>query len=123
MARASMQIVIFLLLMTAASNAIVVSGVGDALGVAPTTGEPAAVQSAQSDAESFSPTQGSSETLFGLFTSGGSVFASIFQVALAAPLMFVNLGVPTWLVSFVFAPMAIIVFADLFGIIAGRGTT
>lgn len=123
MARASMQIVIFLLLMTAASNAIVVSGVGDALGIAPTTGEQAAVTDAQAQADSFSPTQGSSETLFGLFTAGGSVFSSIFQVALAAPLMFINLGVPTWLVTFIFAPMTVIVFADLFGIIAGRSTT
>lgn len=120
MGRAATQIAIFLLLLTAASNAVVVSGVGDALGVQPTTGSGDQIERTQDAAGSLEPSQGSSETLFSLFTSGGSVFSGIYKIIFAAPLMFINLGVPAWLTTFVFAPMAIVVTADLFYILSGR---
>lgn len=120
MGRASTQIVIFLVLMTAASNAIMASGVGAALGVAPTTGAQSEIDQVQSDADEIEPAQGSSDTLFSLYNSVTGVFASIYGVIFAAPLMLVNVGMPTWLVTFIFAPAVVIVAADVAHLLTGR---
>lgn len=120
MGRASTQIVIFLVLMTAASNAIMASGVGAALGVAPTTGAQSEIDQVQSDADEIEPAQGSSDTLFSLYNSVTGVFASIYGVIFAAPLMLVNIGMPTWLVTFIFAPAVVIVAADVAHLLTGR---
>jgi len=120
MGRASTQIVIFLVLMTAASNAIMASGVGAALGVAPTTGAQSEIDQVQSDADEIEPAQGSSDTLFSLYNSVTGVFASIYGVIFAAPLMLVNIGMPTWLVTFLFAPAVVIVAADVAHMLTGR---
>lgn len=120
MGRPSTQIAIFLVLLTAASNLILFSGVGAALGVAPSTGTPGQVEQVQEDADQLEPSQGQQDTLFGIFTSGTSALTDIYQVIFAAPLMFVNLGVPNWLTTFVFAPMAIVVLADVYHLLSGR---
>ena len=120
MGRASTQIVIFLVLLTAASNAIMVSGVGAALEISPGTGAEDEVQEVQDEADSIEPAQGTSETLFTMYTSTTQTFETIFTFVFAAPLMFINLGVPSWLTAMFFAPMAIIVAADIVHLLTGR---
>lgn len=113
MARATTQIVIGLMLLTAASNAIMFSGVGAALDIAPSTGAEDRVEQTQDDASGFEPSQGNSDTLFSLYTSVTTVITSIYQIVFAAPLMFINLGVPTWLTGFIFTPLVVIVVTDI----------
>lgn len=120
MGRASTQIVIFLILLTAASNAIMLSGVGAALEINPNTGGEAAVEDVQQDAESIEPAQGTSETLFTMYTSVTQSLQGVFTFVFAAPLMFINIGVPGWLVFFFFSPLAIIVVVDVVHVLMGR---
>lgn len=120
MGRASTQIVIVLVLMTAASNAIMASGVGAALGVAPTTGAQGEIDDVQDSADSIQPSQGPTETLFSLYNSVTGVFNNIYGVIFAAPLMLINIGVPTWLTTFLFAPAVVIVAADIAHLLTGR---
>lgn len=120
MGRASTQIVIFLVLLTAASNAIMASGVGAALGVAPSTGAQDQIDQVQQDAETIEPTQGNTETLFSLYNSVTSVFSDLYGVIFAAPLMLINIGLPGWFVTFLFAPAVVIVATDVAHLLTGR---
>lgn len=119
MARATVQIVIGLMLLTAASNAIMFSGVGAALDIQPSTGAEGQVAETQEDASQIEPSQGNTDTLFSLYTSVTSTMNQVFQIVFAAPLMFINLGVPTWLTGFIFTPLVVIVAVDVANMVFG----
>jgi hypothetical protein len=120
MGRASKQIAIFLILLTAASNLLIGSGIAAALDIAPSTQGQEAVDQATANASEIEPSQGGSETLFGIFTSGTTALVGTFQIIFAAPRMFIFLGVPGWLTTFFFAPMVVIVAADTYHLLSGR---
>lgn len=120
MGRASTQIVILLMLLTAASNAIMFSGVGAALEISPDTGAQDELERVQESADEVEPAQGNSDTLFTMYASTTGAFETVYSIIFAAPLMFINLGVPIWLVTFFFAPMIVIVLADIVHLMGGR---
>ena len=117
---ASKQVAIFLVIITVAANIINFSGVGAALDIDPRTQGQEEVDRVNETASQVQPTQGTRDTLFSLFTSMGSLFLGIVNIVFAAPLMFENLGVPWWLTTFFFAPMVIIVAADVMHVLTGR---
>lgn len=120
MGRASTQIVIFLILLTAMANVISASGVGAALEIDPHTQGEEEVDRVQEEAEKVEAPQGIADTLFALFISVTNTIQPVYNVIFAAPLMFQNLGVPSWLTTAFFAPMVVIVAADIVHVLTGR---
>jgi hypothetical protein len=121
--RKSTNIVMFLVLMNATALFLTASGVGADLGIAPQTGGGQGVESVNSalNPDNVNPGGGAGGTLFGLFTSAATIFKDVAVMAtVGGPLMLANLGVPAFVVTFVFAPMYLIVGADALYLYTGR---
>lgn len=118
--RYSTRLVIFLLFLNAGAGAFVASGTAADWGVSPTVGGDDALQQANQSATSIQGDGGFAQTLFGAFAGAANAFEGIFSVVFAGPLMIANLGVPSWLVTFVFAPAYLLVGIDLVYILTQR---
>lgn len=121
MTRPSIQIVTFLILLNLAAGLITASGLGAALEINPEIGGGDAVDKAQENASSVEPSQGRLDTLFSLFTSTGSTMANIFRLVFYGPVMLQNLGVPSFITTFVFGGAGVVVAADVIHYLTGRG--
>lgn len=120
MGRASMQIVIMLVCLNAAAGFLTASGVAAALDMQPNVGADKAIEDANDAASNVKAGGGLGSTLFALYNSVTSTFKSIVRVILYGPLMLTNLGMPQWVVTFVFAPATVISGADMVYSLSGR---
>jgi hypothetical protein len=118
--RYSTRVVVFLLFLNAAAGAFVASGAAGDWGISPTPGGDEVIEQANESATSIQGDGGFAQTLFGAFAGAANAFESIFAVVFAGPLMLSNLGVPGWLVGFVFAPAYLLVGIDLVYILTQR---
>lgn len=122
MTRASVTVVIFLVCLNASAGAIAASGVGESLGIDYSVGANEDLDETEESAEGLSPdTSGDGD--FSLISAALDVFGvaqSVFSLATAGPQMLANIGVPAWLTGVLFAPMYLLVFADLAYIVSGR---
>jgi len=118
--RYSTRIVIFLVLLNAAAGVMVQSGVANDWGISPTPGGGEAIEEANQTASEIKGSGGFGDTLFGAFAGAANAFGDIFGAATAGPTMLSNLGIPGWLVGFVFAPLYILIGIDLVFILTGR---
>jgi hypothetical protein len=119
--RISTQAVVFLVFLNAAAGVLTASGAAADMGVAPTPGGGEQVEQANNSAAQVSPGSGVGETLFALYVTATQTVVDIFGLIFAGPTMLSNLGLPTWLVGFVFAPAYIIAGADIIFVLIGRG--
>lgn len=118
--RKSMHVVVFLAFMDGAAVMLEESGVGDTIGIdtGMTAGD--ALSEAMDSAGSLSAGGGSASTLYHLFNSVAKSFQAVFEAATAAPQMFMAIGVPGWVVAFLFGPMVLIIGADIYYALTGR---
>lgn len=119
--RLSLKITVFLVLLNASAGLVTGMGVADEMGVSPNPGGGDQVEAANSTASNVSAQQSSQgQTLFGVFTSLGNIFNTVFGLVFAGPTMLANIGIPGPIVTFLFAPAYIIVAADIAYILSGR---
>lgn len=119
--RFSTRVVIFLLFLNAGAVAIGQAGVAADMGISPVVGGDDAINQANQSASDISAGGGFAGTLFGLFTSAAGTMIDVFAVAFAGPTMLSNLGVPGWMVGFVFTPLYLLVGIDVIYVLTGRG--
>lgn len=132
MARVTLYIAMFLLLMNTTAMAIDSSGASEDWGLSeaeydPTAGRPgagAAIDAAESDSKDVTATgEGNAQTLFTLFISAvGSIDDILKLFVLGGPVMLYNLGFPDWLLTLIFAPAYVVVAADFVHLLTGRDT-
>lgn len=122
MGRVSLYVAMFLIWANLVSGAFATAGVCDSWGGCADMGSDRLADQASEDAETVRATQESgSQTMFSLFTSLLSSLLSAAKMAtIGGPLMFLNLGLPQWLVGFIFGPMYVIVAADVVTMLGGR---
>lgn len=121
MARASTQLVIILLLLNASAVIVAQSGIGAALDINPQPGNEEQIEAANETARNdISTSQGTLDTLFGMFTSTASTLETIFNTIFYGPVMLKNLGVPWWITDTFSAGLAIIVAVDIVHALTGR---
>lgn len=118
--RLSTKVVVFNLWLSAAANVIVESGIANAFGAEVQPGASAKLQEAKASASNIGAGGIGGETLAGMFITAGQTVEAIIQAMFAAPIMFTNLGVPSLLVGFVFAPMVVIAGLDILYVVTGR---
>lgn len=116
----AMTIVVFVIFLNAVPGLLVSSGVAEDMGVDISIGGDTQVQEANQAADSIEPSGGFGQTLFTLYTSLGGTLQAILGLVIGGELLFLSLGVPEWLVAFVFAPKYIVVGATLIYVLAGR---
>lgn len=118
--RISMKVTVFLVLLNASAGVVTGMGVAGDMGVDPNVGGGAEVEQANQTAGEVQSGDGFGDTLFSVFASVGGLFGTIFGLVFAGPAMLQNLGIPTPIVTFLFAPMYLIVAADIAYILSGR---
>lgn len=68
------------------------------------------------------PGGGSLGTLIGMFLGVGAIFIKFIPFVISSPIMFVNLGVPAWLVMPITSVMYVITAFDVMHMWTGRQT-
>lgn len=120
MGRASTQLVLFVLILNGVGGVITGSGLGAALDIDPQLGGQDAIDEATEQANQFEPSQGLTDTLFGMFVSAAMLLSVMYDLIFYGLVMLMNLGVPAWLVEPFRAAVTLIVLVDLIHIATGR---
>lgn len=113
-------VVIFLLFLNAVPSLLLASGVAEDMGIDPSISGGDAIGEANSELRNIEPSGGFAGTLFQLYTSVTGPIKILLEVVVGGPLMFISLGVPGWLVDFVFAPQYVVVGGAIIYSLSGR---
>lgn len=92
----------------------------DAMGVEVSLGSTQRLNAAAASAGKIQPSSGLGDTLFAMYGTVTNGVLGIIHGIWAGPEMLVNLGVPSFVVAFLFAPAAVIVAVDIAYMITGR---
>lgn len=115
-----MKIVFVLVFLNSAAELMRASGWAASAGIDPDPGATSEMQQALDAAGNIRPGGGFGETLFALYISLTKTFFAIFEFIFSAPKMLINLGIPSFVVAFLFAPAALIVGRDIAYLLMGR---
>jgi len=118
--RRSILIVLAHLYLDAAAVALELSGVAADLGLSFRTGVSENLADAANALDSISTAGGFGETLFALYVTVASAIEGFLAGVFAGPTMFVNLGVPSWAVAFVYVAAGALVGLDIIYTLTGR---
>lgn len=116
----AITIVVFMIFLNAAPGVMMASGVAEDMGIDPSVSGGDNINAANDDMEDVRVSGGLAQTLFTLYTSVTGPVGTLLGVLIGAELMFMSLGVPEWLVTFLFAPKWIIFGGTLIYVLAGR---
>jgi hypothetical protein len=116
----AINLAIILLFMNAAPNLMVASGVTDDWGVTPAVGGDAQVGQANSAMQNIEPTGGFASTLFQLYSSVTGPVRAVMGLVVGGPIILASIGIPSWVITFVFAPQYLIVGGTIIYVLAGR---
>lgn len=114
------NLVIALILLNAAAGFLVASGWTADAGVSPEPGGDEHVSNVTNESNDVRASGGNLGTLFGLFQTVTGGFQDMLSIVFAGPLLLANLGVPNWILGFVFAPLYFIVAVDIIYLLVGR---
>ena len=114
------KITIMMLALNAAVAFLGAAGAAEALGVQQETGLSDTVAQVQESAEEIgSGPVGLIEAVTGMAIAAITLVTDLLEIAFAAPVLFGNLGVPDFIVSFLFAPLYLVVAIDIVAILRG----
>jgi len=122
MSRIGSTILVFLLLLNGMSTVMAASGVNDDLGVTLNPGAEDTMEEITDNAkQGFSPTATVTQSFVGVSLAALNTFQLFIEgLTTAGPVMFINLGFPSWIVLPVFTPMYFIATLELIYIVTGR---
>lgn len=118
--RKTFAITIFYFYLSAATVLLEVVGVTAAWGVDSPTGVTNSVANVTAALENIEPGGGLGDTLFGIFIAVTQSIEALGQALFALPLLLVAVGIPAVFVTFLFAPMPIILGRDVIHAVSGR---
>jgi hypothetical protein len=87
---------------------------------APEIGGDAIIEDAQDQGREISTDRSALDQFVNGVIAAASAVSTIFEVAIAGPQLFLNLGVPAPVVTFVAAPLYVIVGLDVLQVLSGR---
>jgi len=120
MALRSVNIAVILFLLNASAGLMVASGFAEDVGVDLDPGADDELEAVNSSSQNVSTGSSIGQTLFGTIAEAAKTAQTIFSIIFIAPIMFQNLGVPSFITAFVFAPMYIYVSVDILNVLTGR---
>jgi hypothetical protein len=116
----STNVVILLVLLNASAVFVGAMPVTDEVGYQPAIGGDDAIDEAQQTGDKIQSDRSSLDQFVGGIIAAASTIATILSVVVAGPQMLINLGAPTVLVTFIAAPLYILVALDLLQVLSGR---
>lgn len=105
----AINVTVFLMFVNAAAGLTVASGTAGDLGVTPTVGGDQAIQEGNDAMQNIEPSGGFASTLFALYTSVTGPVKAVVGLIGGGPIILASIGVPGWLLDFVFVPQYLIV--------------
>jgi len=117
--RRTFKIVIFYMFLTAGANLLREAGITAAMGV----GVPGGVSTTRAEVEQASQKLAGADTgdnLFGLITGVADTVGTIAKAAFALPDLLGAAGVPGAIITFLFAPLVVVVAYDAAHLLTGR---
>lgn len=109
----SMWIVLFLLFFNGGAVMLQASGAADYLGVTPATGGGERLDDVSDELNSYETGNGGGSTLFGLYNTLSQPLEAAFNAIFPGAQMLKNVGVPGYLVTFLFTGLAVVPGYDL----------
>lgn len=116
----AITIVVFMIFLNAVPGVLMASGVAQDMGIDPAISGGENIQNANQAMKGVQVSGGFASTLFALYTSVTGPIKTLLSVLMGGEIMFLTLGVPSWLVTFLFAPKYIIFGGALIYVLAGR---
>lgn len=116
----AMLIVVFMIFLNAVPGLMIASGVAEDMGIDPSVAGGHNIADANQEMKDVRVSGGLAQTLFTLYTSVTGPLRVVMGVLIGGELMFMSLGVPEWLITFLFAPKWIIFGGTLIYVLAGR---
>lgn len=116
----AIALVVFMMFLNGAPNVLIASGVAEDMGVSPAISGGENINNANEELRDIKTEGGFGSTLFSLYTSLAGPFRTLLEVAFGAELMFISLGMPSWLVNFMLIPKAVIIGGAMIYALAGR---
>jgi hypothetical protein len=114
------KVTIMMLALNAAVAFLGAAGAAEAYGIQQETGISDTVDQVQSSAETIgSGPVGLIEAVTGMAIAAISLVVDLLAIAFAGPVLFSNLGVPDFIVTFLFAPLYLVVAIDIVAILRG----
>lgn len=109
----SMWIVIFLVSFNAGAGLLIASGAADYVGVSPQVCAPDSVENADDRAQNVDTGTGGGSTLFGFYNALADPLEGLFDAIFPGAAMLKCTGIPTYVVNFSFAGLALVPGFDL----------
>lgn len=116
----AIAITVFMVFLNAVPGVLVASGVAADMGVTPAISGGEQIAQANEAMQGVQVSGGFASTLFALYTSVTGPVKVLLGLLVGGEVMFLSLGIPSWLVAFVFAPKYIIFGGALIYVLAGR---
>lgn len=111
---------VFLMFFNAAPALMIQSGVAADWGVQPNIGGDEYIEEANEDMSEVEPSGGFASTLFQLYNSAAGTVEALFSIIIGGPLMLSSIGIPNYIIGFVFVPQYIVVGSAMIYVLAGR---
>lgn len=100
---------VFLMFVNAAAGVTVASGTAADLGVTPTVGGDQSIDDANTAMQNIEVTGGFASTLYALYTSVTGPVRAVVGLIGGGPIILASVGIPGWLLDFVFVPQYLVV--------------
>lgn len=100
---------VFLMFVNAAAGLTVASGTAADLGVTPSVSGDQSINDANSEVQNIKISGGFASTLYGLYTSVTGPVRAVVGIVGGGPIILASVGVPGWLLDFVFVPQYIVI--------------
>lgn len=116
----AMNVVILMLFINGTPNLLLASGVAADLGIDPAVSGDQAIDDANNAAQNIKVDGGFASTLFTLYTSVTGPVRTMMAVFFGAPIMLASIGIPSWVLTFLFLPQYIVVGSTIIYMLAQR---
>lgn len=100
---------VFLLFVNGAAGLMVASGTANDLGVNPSVSGDQAINDANSELKNVKVSGGLASTLYALYTSVTGPVKAFVGLIFGGPIILASIGVPGWILDFVFLPQYVVV--------------
>jgi hypothetical protein len=100
---------VFLMFVNASAGVMVASGTAADMGVAPSIGGDEAISDANTQMQEIEASGGFASTLYGLYTSVTGPVQAVVGLIGGGPIILASVGVPNWLLQFIFVPQYLVV--------------